>query len=199
MGGVKSRCALLPHPRKSNAHKPVPHKIFYPAPHAGQVDARREFIPKKDVYKKMKKIFPIILSLLVCMSADAATRKKKQPDVPVSAVVDYVLDGDTFSADVMLADGITIAVRVRIIDIDAPELSGACDQEIQMANLAKNRLAELLPAGAVVTLSRVKDDRYLGRIDASVKTEDGADISKILISEKLVRKYDGGKRKGWCL
>ena len=116
----------------------------------------------------------------------------------VPAVVNYVSDGDTFSAQVNLQDDIKISVRVRIMDIDAPEMNGKCDFEIQGALRAKNRLTELLPIGSIVELSNIKDDKYLGRIDAYVRTSDGTDISQVMIKEKLARRYDGGKRFGWC-
>lgn len=118
--------------------------------------------------------------------------------VAVPAVVDYVLDGDTFAAKVMLEDGIKITVRVRLSDVDTPELNGLCDEEIAAANKAKNRVAELLPSGTIVELSEITDDKYLGRIDAKVILPDGRDLSEILISENLGRHYDGGKRQGWC-
>lgn len=116
----------------------------------------------------------------------------------VPAIVDYVLDGDTFAAQVLLEDDIKITVRVRLIDVDTPELSGKCDREISMANIAKNRTSELLPRGSVVELTNIKDDKYLGRIDAKVFLPDGRDLSKILIDENLGRPYDGGRRSGWC-
>lgn len=116
----------------------------------------------------------------------------------VPAIVDYVIDGDTFAAKVLLEDDIKITVRVRLLDVDTPEINGQCQTEIEMAHKAKNRTAELLPYGTEVELSEIKDDKYLGRIDAKVFLSDGRDLSKILIDEKLGRKYDGGKRKGWC-
>lgn len=116
----------------------------------------------------------------------------------VPAVVDYVLDGDTFSAAVKIADDISITVRVRIINIDTPELNGACATEIEMANDAKGFLGELLPVGTVVDLQNIKDDKYLGRIDANVILLDGRDVGQVLISEKLARPYNGGRRSSWC-
>ena len=137
----------------------------------------------------MRKItFPfLILSFVLCGAAYS-----------VPATVDYILDGDTFAARVSLDDDIKISVRVRIIDIDTPEMSGECASEIQMAIAAKNRLAELIPVGTVVELSQVKDDKYLGRIDARVKTASGLDISDIMVRENLARRYDGKRRKSWC-
>lgn len=116
----------------------------------------------------------------------------------VPAVVDYVLDGDTFSAAVNIAPDIAITVRVRLINVDTPEMNGACDDEIRRANIAKDRLVELLPVGTVVDLQNIKDDKYLGRIDANVIMTDGRDVGKVLVSEGLARVYSGGKRMSWC-
>ncbi len=116
----------------------------------------------------------------------------------VPATVDYVLDGDTFAARVLLDEDITITVRVRLADIDTPEINGKCEREIEMAMRARDRLAELLPVGSTVDLRDVADDKYLGRIDARVFTSDGRDVSRILINEKLGRPYDGGRRDSWC-
>ena len=116
----------------------------------------------------------------------------------VPATVDYVLDGDTFAARVLLDEDITITVRVRLADIDTPEINGKCEREIEMALRARDRLAELLPVGTMMDLRDVADDKYLGRIDARVFTSDGRDVSRILINEKLGRPYDGGRRDSWC-
>ncbi len=118
--------------------------------------------------------------------------------VATPATVDYIFDGDTFAAYVNLEDDINISVRVRLMNVDTPEIHGACDSEIRAALRAKERLAELIPVGSVVELSKIKDDKYLGRIDAYVKTADGRDVGAVLISEKLGRPYSGGRRAGWC-
>ena len=116
----------------------------------------------------------------------------------VPAVVKYIIDGDTFSAGVKLADDVTVSVRVRIRNVDTPEMHGECVDEIVAANVARNRLVELLPVDSVVELENVKDDKYLGRIDANVLDARGRDVGKILIREGLGRAYRGGKRTGWC-
>lgn len=116
----------------------------------------------------------------------------------VPATVDYVFDGDTFAAGVMLDDDVEITVRVRLINVDTPELNGECDAEIQLAQQARERLQELLPDGARVELRNIKDDKYLGRIDANVVLSDGRDVGDVLVRERLARPYNGGKRKSWC-
>jgi len=114
------------------------------------------------------------------------------------AVVRYIVDGDTFSAGVRLEDDTVVSVRVRIRNVDTPELHGDCVDEIVAANVAKNRLAELLPVDTVVELENIKDDKYLGRIDANVLDSRGRDVGKILIREGLGRAYNGGRRQSWC-
>jgi endonuclease YncB( thermonuclease family) len=116
----------------------------------------------------------------------------------VPAVVDYVLDGDTFAAAVKLEDDISITVRVRLINVDTPEMSGECAREIDLANQAKEYVTDLLPTGSVVDLQNIKDDKYLGRIDANVILPDGRDLGDVLVDKKLARKYNGGRRAGWC-
>jgi endonuclease YncB( thermonuclease family) len=116
----------------------------------------------------------------------------------VPAVVKYIVDGDTFSAGVKLEDDTMVSVRVRIRNVDTPELHGECVDEIVAANVAKNRLAELLPVDSVVELENIKDDKYLGRIDATVQDSRGRDVGRVLIREGLGRRYSGGKRQTWC-
>ena len=120
------------------------------------------------------------------------------PAFAVRAVVDRVLDGDTFAAKVLLEDDTQITVRVRVLGVDTPEINGLCQYEKDTALLAKNRTAQLLSVGSVVELSEIKDDKYLGRIDARVKTSNGQELAEILIKEKLGRPYDGGRRATWC-
>lgn len=113
-------------------------------------------------------------------------------------VVDYIIDGDTFAGRVTLADDAKITVRVRLINVDTPEIHGECESEIRAAFAAKARLTELLPIGTTVELQEIKDDKYLGRIDARVLDVLGRDVGKILVNEKLGRPYSGGRRDGWC-
>lgn len=117
----------------------------------------------------------------------------------VPARVGYIVDGDTFSGQVMLADSDTeISVRVRLRNVDTPEIHGECDTEIVKARYAKQRLGELIPVGTIVELQNIKDDKYLGRIDANVFDSAGRDVGNVLVSENVGRAYKGGKRIGWC-
>ena len=145
--------------------------------------------PGHQNYNNMRMINKLFVCLGLFMAGDA---------VAVPAVVKYIVDGDTFSAGVKLQDDTVVSVRVRIRNVDTPELHGECVDEIVAANVAKNRLAELLPADSIVELENIKDDKYLGRIDANVIDSRGRDVGKILIREGLGRAYNGGRRAGWC-
>ena len=116
----------------------------------------------------------------------------------VPATVGYVFDGDTFAAVVHLDKNTDVDIRVRLINVDTPEMNGKCESEKQRANAARNRLIALVPMGSTVELKNIKDDKYAGRIDANVILPDGRDVGKILIKEKLGRAYSGGKRESWC-
>ena len=135
----------------------------------------------------MKKLLCVFFGCLVVAAANA-----------VPARVDYIFDGDTFSAKVALDKDVNVTVRVRLINVDTPEMNGNCLYEKQMANRARDVLAALLPRGTVVELDNIKDDKYLGRIDANVFLPDGRDVGLILIDSGLGRPYKGGKRQLWC-
>lgn len=137
---------------------------------------------------KLKNIlYAIVFSALpICANATPATVK-------------YIVDGDTFIADVLLADGIEVlSVSVRLINVDTPEIHGDCDYEIKSAEYAKQRLGELIPVNSKVEIKNVKNDKYAGRIDANVFDSAGRDVGIVLINEKIGRPYSGGKRQPWC-
>ena len=114
------------------------------------------------------------------------------------ATVDYVFDGDTFAAIAHVDNDADVDVRVRLANVDTPEMHGDCESEIQRANAARRRLMQLVPRGTVVELKNIQDDKYIGRIDANVILPDGRDVGRVLIDEKHGRPYNGGKRKSWC-
>jgi len=115
---------------------------------------------------------------------------------PVAASVVKVIDGDTLDVSVKVWIGQDTRTRVRIRGIDAPELHARCPAEKAGALAAKARLKELV--GTTVTLTAIGQDKYAGRVDAKVTATDGSDVAAILIREKLVRPYGGGKRGSWC-
>jgi len=95
-----------------------------------------------------------------------------------------VVDGDTF----WLA-----GEKIRIADIDTPELDGKCPTERALAIQARDRLRELLVGGFEV--QRGGSDRY-GRTLAEVAVN-GRSVGETLIAEKLARRWTG-RRESWC-
>lgn len=132
-----------------------------------------------------------LLIFIICMFVSGAASA-------VPAVVDYIFDGDTFSAGVKLDADVEITVRVRLINVDTPEMNGKCVAEKVMAQNARDLLSTLIPRGTVVELENIKDDKYLGRINANVILPDGRDVGRVMIDSGLARPYSGGKRAPWC-
>jgi len=132
-------------------------------------------------------------------SPGTAAPLKKRTDFPgpVAATVLSVLDGDTFVAEARVWPGHTVKVNIRIRGIDAPEMKSRCHIEREAAILARNALSALL-AGDAVSISNISGAKYYGRVLADVAAANGVDVAPELIRYALVRRYDGGKRKGWC-
>ena len=97
-----------------------------------------------------------------------------------------VHDGDTFRCG---------SERIRIADIDAPELRGKCPSERALALRARNRLAELLRQPFTLVRSGRDRDRY-GRL-LRVVVQRGRSVGDVLVREKLARTWTG-RREPWC-
>jgi micrococcal nuclease len=108
-----------------------------------------------------------------------------------------VIDGDTFEARVRIWPGMNVTTKVRLRGIDVPEMHAHCRDERAKALAARDALAQILNEGAV-GIAQVRQDKYGGRVDAKVSTASTADISAIMLSRGLARRYSGGRRAGWC-
>jgi endonuclease YncB( thermonuclease family) len=127
----------------------------------------------------------------------AAVREMSTPRSDHPAEVLRVLDGDTFEAKVKIWPGMEVTTRVRLRNIDAPEMSARCDVERVKAVAARDALAKILGEGAV-GVSRIGQDKYGGRVDADVSTSRTPDVSAAMLDRGLARRYSGGRREGWC-
>jgi endonuclease YncB( thermonuclease family) len=115
---------------------------------------------------------------------------------PVRADVVRVIDGDTFEAAAQIWLGEAVDIHVRIEGIDAPEIHSRCDAEYTRAEAAKNYLESRIGGGEVL-LSKVRYDKYGGRVRAVV--EDGSgDVGRAMIAKGYARPYSGGRRGSWC-
>ncbi|VVT00713.1 thermonuclease family protein [Erythrobacter sp. EC-HK427] len=105
---------------------------------------------------------------------------------PESGVrITCVHDGDSFIVE---------RERMRIMDIDTPELEGQCASESRLAIRARDRLVELLNAEPY-RIHRDGEDRY-GRTLAVVTNSRGS-IGDQLVREGLARTWSG-RRETWC-
>jgi len=135
--------------------------------------------------------------LAATLAAGAAAESRRTVAGPVRAHLVRVLDGDTVEVLARIWPDHYVETLVRLAGIDAPEMRGRCAEETAMAERAKARLAALL-AGNRLLLVDIHYGKYAGRVVARVLTEDGHDVAEILLAEKLVRPYDGGRRAPWC-
>lgn len=141
----------------------------------------------------------LFLILLPALAAGRAPAAERLPG-PVQANLVRVVDGDTLEVRARVWLGQEIATRVRLDGIDAPELAGACARERDLARRAARLLRETLAAGGVEPLG-LRDIRYgkfAGRVLARVETASGLDLGELLLARGLARRYDGGRRLGWC-
>lgn len=103
--------------------------------------------------------------------------------------VSCVVDGDTFWQD---------GVKIRIADIDTPEISQPqCASEAELGARATRRLLELLNAGPYELASwENRDADKYGR-KLRVVMRGGQSIGDQLVSEGLARTWTG-RREPWC-
>lgn len=95
-----------------------------------------------------------------------------------------------------VVDGDTVWInreKIRLLDIDAPEMDGKCAAERALAVRSRDRLVVLL-RGREVRIAREGLDRY-GRTLARVGPK-GESVGEQLVREGLARRW--GDRRGWC-
>lgn len=105
-----------------------------------------------------------------------------------SARVTCVVDGDTFWYR---------GIKIRIADINAPELSRpGCESEARLASAATRRLTDLLNAGPfTLAIAGRETDRY-GRA-LRVVMRGGESLGTVLEREGLAEHWRG-RRSDWC-
>lgn len=99
-----------------------------------------------------------------------------------------VVDGDTFWLS---------GQKIRIADIDAPEVAGRCAYETRLAARATRRLDELLAQGGyqLKPIAGRDMDGYGRKL--RIVTRAGSSIGDQLVSEGLARTWTG-RREPWC-
>ncbi len=125
----------------------------------------------------------VFLGLLVNASLPNSTVRADGSHLAVR-----VIDGDTFDHR---------GERIRIADIDTPEVRGRCPYETQLAARATARLGALLAAGPFMleTIGGRDEDRYGRKL--RIVTRGGRSLGDQLVAEGLARTWTG-RREPWC-
>ncbi len=101
---------------------------------------------------------------------------------------DCVVDGDTFWFR---------GEKIRVADIDAPELSPPrCQREAELGEAAKRRFHALLNAGPFTLAAGARDQDQYGRKLRTV-SRGGRSLGDVLVAEGLARRWNG-PRQSWC-
>ncbi|TCM54955.1 endonuclease YncB(thermonuclease family) [Rhizobium sp. PP-F2F-G48] len=91
-----------------------------------------------------------------------------------------VVDGDTIWQQ---------GVKMRLLDIDAPEMSGECQAEKLKAREATARLVGLMSKGYRINDSGKKDRTSDRRSLIRIRLPDGRDAGKVLVREGLAQRW----------
>ncbi len=116
----------------------------------------------------------------------AAAPDTARPKIVKAGLV-RVIDGDTFEVD---------GERIRIADIDTPEVNGRCAHESELAARATGRMRDLLHQGPFDLNPIARDEDRYGR-KLRIVTRDGRSLGDILVAEGLARTWSG-RREPWC-
>ena len=110
------------------------------------------------------------------------------------AKVTKVVDGDTMDLAIDLGFDIVYNSRIRLYGINTPESRTRDLEEKARGLAAKDRVKELCPVGADVTLKTSKDGKgKFGRILGEIFVGNMS-VNKRLVSEGHAVEYFGGKK-----
>lgn len=137
-----------------------------------------------------------VVAGFLAVVAGAAAAAEMHVTGPVEATVLRVVDGDTISVRAHIWLGLEMETIVRFAGIDAPELHGHCEAEVDLAQKAKAYVEGRVASGQV-QLRDIVRDKYGGRVLARVQAS-GADLSQDLLAAGLAHQYRGGRRLSWC-
>lgn len=107
-----------------------------------------------------------------------------------------VLDGDTFRARIPVWLDQHVVVKIRLRDIDTPEMNGKCAAEKTLAVEARAFAANWLAQDGL-QLVNISYGTYAGRVLATTQTLQGATLSDALLAAGLAKPYHG-RKANWC-
>ena len=117
-------------------------------------------------------------------------------NVKISKVIS-IYDGDTLRVNIdSFPDIIGKNIRIRLKGIDAPEIKGKCQKEIDLAIMARDYLRNAINQSSQIELRNIQRGKYF-RIVGELYVN-GENMSNNLIRRKLAYHYNGGKKRSWC-
>jgi len=160
--------------------------LLWPTRYAAAVEAARQ---AEDLYAEARRS-RAILEAQEGAPPSALAGPAGPGEAPAVAVAVRVIDGDTFALG---------GIRIRIADIDTPEVAGRCAEESALAARATARLRTLLAAGPFALHPLPgggRDEDAYGR-KLRIVTRDGRSLGDQLVAEGLARTWSG-RRQPWC-
>ncbi|WP_376743934.1 thermonuclease family protein [Ensifer canadensis] len=142
------------------------------------------------VFAAVASLFALVIGTLQSVAS------AQQPDSASDAFsicgsgqrITCVVDGDTFWFR---------GEKIRIADIDTPELSPArCQRERERGLAAKNRLLDILNSGPLSFKTTAREEDRFGR-KLRIVYRDRHSVGDMLVAEGLARKWQGSRRS-WC-
>lgn len=128
------------------------------------------------------------LALLLIL---ASTSLAQAPRPYVYRVLSHeVIDGDTVRTELDLGFRLRLSMLARLDGVDAPELSTPAGKAV------RDWVRRWCAAQQSLVAVSVADDKYAGRYVAELHGDAGT-LSDALIAARLVRLYQGGKRRAW--
>jgi micrococcal nuclease len=160
---------------------------LWQAPYEAAVEATRQ---AEDLYAEARRSRAILEAQDGAPPSALDSRANPSEASPAVIVAEVrVIDGDTFDYG---------GTRVRIADIDTPELAGRCAGEVALAARATARLRTLLAAGPfeLHPSGDGRDADIYGR-KLRIVTRHGRSVGGQLVAEGLARSWTG-RRQPWC-
>lgn len=105
-----------------------------------------------------------------------------------TAKIVKVVDGDTMDALVDLGFNMTMRIRLRVMELDTPELfRPKSEAEALHAAEARDRAIQLLNEKSVI-INTFKDPSAYNRYSAKITMSDGRDFAQVMLQEGFQKK-----------
>lgn len=105
-----------------------------------------------------------------------------------------VVDGDSIHTQLDLGWGLSLSQSARVSGIDTPEMTGA---HKPAGTVVRQLVVDWCNRHEPLYVQSVGIDKYGGRYDAHILSEDGKSLANYLLRCRLAKPYDGSKKIQW--